>query len=66
MVLGETGRDVVVVVVVVVWKIGQCDRKLIVENCVLIEEFSMLYRFGINPDHALPMNIRYSRAVSLV
>jgi hypothetical protein len=63
-VLGETGRDVVVVVVV--WKIGQCDRKLMVENFVLIEDFSILYRFGINPAHARLMNIRYSRAVSLV
>ena len=64
MVLGETGRDVVVVFVM--WKIGRCDRKLIVENFVLIEEFSMLYRFGINLDHARLKNIRYSRAVSLV
>jgi hypothetical protein len=63
MVLGETGRDVVFVVV---WKIGQCDRKLMVEEFVLIEEFSMLYRFGINPDDARLMNIRYSRGVSLV
>jgi hypothetical protein len=63
MVLGETERDVDVVVV---WKIGQCDRKLMVEKFVLIEEFSMLYRFGINPDHARLINIRYSRAVSLV
>ena len=65
--LRGTGKDIVVVVVVVVmWKIGRCDRKLIVENFVLIEEFSMLYRFGINPDHARLKNIRYSRAVSLV
>ena len=37
-----------------------------VEKFVLIEEFSMLYGFGINPDHARLINIRSSRAVSLV